>query len=64
VPLKFAGLCQKWKSQLTEHFTTLQSHLGRMSEVIINQDMYHTDNYHKFSNFISIVELFSKIMGG
>ena len=63
-PLSFTGLSHKWKCQLTENFTSLQSHVTRMSEVIIRQDNFHTHDYRKFECFVGIVELFSKVMSG
>ena len=63
-PLHFSGVRHKWKSQLSEHFTALEAQLSRLSEVIVNQDIYHTSNYCRLDRFINIVELFSKVMAG
>lgn len=43
MPIDFIGVDDKWKSQLSEPFVTLQTYVHRLSEIIVNQDLFHSE---------------------
>lgn len=49
---------------LGEAFGELKRQLVKMGEVIVSQDLYHSENYGRMERMLNMVELFVRVVGG
>jgi hypothetical protein len=63
VPLCFAAEVKK-HNQLSEVFLQLRRKLIKMAEIIVSQDQFHTQGFHRADRLAELVRLYVRAVGG
>ena len=64
MPIVFSKADSKSKGYFNQSLSELKSHLTRMSETIVSQDICHTVNFNKLNSLLELVDLFMKVLSG
>ncbi len=62
-PLSFSAEVKK-HNQLSEPFVQLRRKLIKMAEVIVSQDQFHTQGFHRADRLAELVQLYIRAVNG